>query len=185
MAARTVKKNEDFGDPFGGETSDEAQTELTNTAPEDTAPWGDQATANKDAGKVTILASPTGESKVTATLKAGAGYDSPWLVFHGSSVTELLEMMSDPNFPKLLTWTTSAAQKFGEGWKPTGNVSDLVKTPATPQGKPEAATNTGNTPYCKHGAMTPRSGFKNGRAWSGHFCPTPQGTPDQCSPKFG
>lgn len=184
MAAR-VKKNEEFGNPFGDDTNDEAQTEAGNTTPESTSPWGDQAQANKDAGKVTVVTT-SGESKVTATLKAGAGYDSPWLVFHGASVTELLEMMSDPNFPKLLTWTTASAQKFGEGWKPTGPVSDLVKTASTPQGKPEAATNTGgNTPYCKHGAMTPRSGFKNGRAWSGHFCPTPQGTPDQCSPKFG
>jgi hypothetical protein len=185
MAARTVKKNEDFGDPFGGETNDEAQTDQTNTGPNDTAPWGDQATVNQDAGKVTVVTT-SNESKVTATLKAGAGYDSPWLVFHGSSVTELLEMMSDPNFPKLLTWTTASAQKFGEGWKPAAPVSDLVKNVSSaPQGKPEAATNTGNTPYCKHGAMTPRSGFKNGRAWSGHFCPTPQGTADQCSPKFG
>lgn len=181
MAAR-VKKNEDFGDPFGGETNDEAQTEVTSS---DSAPWGDPVEVNKDAGKVTVVTSSGEGKKITATLKAGAGFDSPWLVLHGDDPADLLATMSDPNFPKLLTWTTMSAQKFGEGWKPTTNVSDLAKPAATPQGKPEAATNTGNTPYCKHGAMTPRSGFKNGRAWSGHFCPTPQGTADQCSPKFG
>lgn len=37
---------------------------------------------------------------------------------------------------------------------------------------------------CKHGEMTPRSGEKNGKPWSGMFCPTPKGTPDQCQPIF-
>lgn len=39
-------------------------------------------------------------------------------------------------------------------------------------------------PVCKHGPMTPRSGNKNGRAWSAHFCPA-KGTPDQCDPVWG
>lgn len=40
-------------------------------------------------------------------------------------------------------------------------------------------------PACKHGPMVARGGEKNGRAWSGFFCPTPKGTPDQCPPQFG
>lgn len=40
-------------------------------------------------------------------------------------------------------------------------------------------------PVCQHGPMTHRSGSKNGRDWSGYFCPTPKGTPGQCDPVFG
>ena len=40
-------------------------------------------------------------------------------------------------------------------------------------------------PTCQHGPMVHRSGNKNGRDWSGWFCPTPKGTPNQCSPQFG
>jgi hypothetical protein len=39
-------------------------------------------------------------------------------------------------------------------------------------------------PSCQHGQMTFRSGTKNGKDWSGYFCPTPRGTPGQCKPVF-
>jgi hypothetical protein len=39
--------------------------------------------------------------------------------------------------------------------------------------------------HCKHGKLVYRTS-KPGAAkeWKGWFCPSPQGTPDQCSPKF-
>jgi hypothetical protein len=37
---------------------------------------------------------------------------------------------------------------------------------------------------CKHGAMTKRSGTGAKGPWSGWFCPSPKGTPDQCQPVF-
>jgi hypothetical protein len=37
---------------------------------------------------------------------------------------------------------------------------------------------------CIHGAMTGRSGNGAKGPWKGYFCPTPKGTPDQCSPQF-
>ena len=39
-------------------------------------------------------------------------------------------------------------------------------------------------PSCSHGEMKLRNGVKDGRPWSGYFCPTPKGTPDQCGPQF-
>lgn len=39
-------------------------------------------------------------------------------------------------------------------------------------------------PACHHGAMTRRTGTNNRGPWVGYFCPSPKGTPDQCSPKF-
>lgn len=51
---------------------------------------------------------------------------------------------------------------------------------------PSAAPATPTGPVCKHGAMTHRTGTNkaNGNSWSGWFCPSPKGTPDQCSPQF-
>lgn len=39
--------------------------------------------------------------------------------------------------------------------------------------------------HCKHGKLVYRTS-KPGAAkeWKGWFCPSPQGTPDQCAPKF-
>jgi len=35
---------------------------------------------------------------------------------------------------------------------------------------------------CIHGTMAFKSGVKNGKPWSGWFCPTPKDTPGQCAP---
>lgn len=43
---------------------------------------------------------------------------------------------------------------------------------------------TSQGPACKHGPMVARSGQGAKGPWSGHFCPTPKGTPDQCPPQF-
>ena len=39
--------------------------------------------------------------------------------------------------------------------------------------------------HCKHGALVWRESKPGApKAWKGWFCPSPKGTPDQCSPKF-
>jgi hypothetical protein len=38
---------------------------------------------------------------------------------------------------------------------------------------------------CKHGQLVYRTSKPGApKEWKGWFCPSPQGTPDQCSPKF-
>lgn len=49
----------------------------------------------------------------------------------------------------------------------------------------QAAPSAGGTHTCKHGEMTFRQSKPGApKSWKGYFCPTPQGTPDQCEPKF-
>jgi hypothetical protein len=51
----------------------------------------------------------------------------------------------------------------------------------------DVATPSANIPegHCKHGALTWRESKPGApKAWKGWFCPSPKGTPDQCSPKF-
>lgn len=53
-----------------------------------------------------------------------------------------------------------------------------AQAPAAP------ATNPGETPTCKHGTMTYRTGTNARGTWQGYMCPAPKGTPDQCKPVF-
>jgi len=66
-----------------------------------------------------------------------------------------------------------AAQPQQGGWaQPQQDAAPSWSQPAT-QG-----------PACKHGPMVARSGTGAKGPWSGHFCPTPKGTADQCPPQF-
>lgn len=39
--------------------------------------------------------------------------------------------------------------------------------------------------HCKHGKLTYRESKPGApKTWKGWFCPSPQGTPDQCAPQF-
>jgi hypothetical protein len=39
--------------------------------------------------------------------------------------------------------------------------------------------------HCKHGKLVYRESKPGApKSWKGWFCPSPQGTPDQCAPKF-
>lgn len=109
------------------------------------------------------------------TMKGGAGYDAPWLVGKVGSLESAEEILSKPDLLKSVMDKLRAAGAYFSG----GSAA-----PASKPGAPPANESNGETKSCNHGTMTPRSGFKNGKAWSGFFCPTPQGTPDQCKPIF-
>jgi hypothetical protein len=56
-----------------------------------------------------------------------------------------------------------------------------VQEQANPWGSPPPP----GSPTCDHGARVRRTGTSGKGPWVGWFCPTPKGTPGQCSPKFG
>lgn len=74
------------------------------------------------------------------------------------------------------------AEQPTEGWNNQGPPPGWV--PQQTQ-QPQYSQPSNGGPTCQHGPMVQRSGNKNGRAWTGWFCPTPQGTPNQCPPQFG
>jgi hypothetical protein len=80
---------------------------------------------------------------------------------------------------------TSTVAALGNSGNIQRNIAYATQALGAPQVAPAApaAAPTGNN--CIHGPMTWRES-KPGAAknWKGWFCPTPQGTPDQCSPKF-
>lgn len=164
-----------------------------DTAPFDTAPGqndtaGDEAQADIDSQpgsgvKPNPLVVKADEGKVTVTLKGGRDFDAPWVVIHGSDVSNALDQLSDVKLPSLLEKAWGAGKYF----KMFGPATPTPAVPATPSGQPAAAAagQGGMVKTCPHGQMQPKSGVSaTGKAWSGYFCPTPRDTPGQCKPQF-
>lgn len=57
--------------------------------------------------------------------------------------------------------------------------------PSQEQANPWGSPPPPGSPTCDHGARVRRTGTSGKGPWVGWFCPTPKGTPGQCSPKFG
>jgi hypothetical protein len=135
-------------------------------------------------------------SAFTVTLKAGAHYENPWIVVRGETTEELLELLDALGKSGVVAKTVEvsielqgvyAAAKGLPAVPVAVEVAPTAISPTSPAPLalvPQAPVAAQSGPLCQHGAMVPRSGTKNGRNWSGWFCPTPQGTPDQCSPQF-
>lgn len=171
-----VKKNVD---PF--------ETAPFDTEPDQDATGGDEAQADIDSTpgvgtKPNPLVVPQSEGKVTVTLKGGLGFNAPWVVIHGATVSDALAQINDKELATLLERAQAASKYFAM----FGDAKPASNTPAAPSGQPTAAAagQGGNVKTCAHGQMIPRAGVKNGKTWSGFFCPTPKGTPDQCQPQF-
>src|SRR5690606_1153561 len=52
---------------------------------------------------------------VTITLKAGKGYDAPWVVLRGATVDEAHAHLDNPRFHELLQRVTKAGMYFASG----------------------------------------------------------------------
>jgi len=65
-------------------------------------------------------------------------------------------------------------------------VEDDAPAWAAKSASPAPAAPAGANNTCKHGEMIFRQGVseKTGKPWKGYFCPSPKGTPDQCSANF-
>lgn len=64
---------------------------------------------------------------------------------------------------------------------PPRRVPAPAAAPSAPaEGAPQVVE--GQTPTCKHGLMTHRTGTSAKGPWRAWMCPAPKGTPDQCDP---
>ena len=53
-----------------------------------------------------------------------------------------------------------------------------------PMGAASPGSLVAGTRSCSHGTMVTRKGSGAKGEWKGYFCPTPKGTPDQCTPQW-
>lgn len=58
---------------------------------------------------------------------------------------------------------------------------EAPQTPSDPWGDQPLVQEDSEAPHCLHGFMVLKSGEKNGKAWSGHFCPHTV-KEEQCAP---
>lgn len=170
-------------DPFAPKATDE-DIDAADVAAED-APKT-PAKAKTTTKKETRPVSNSNEGKVVVTLKGGSSYAAPWVVIHADDVQDALSQLSGDDATvtaELLTRTAAVAKYF------QGEVGEPVKSGGGERtaGKPAGATQepSGQTRDCSHGSMQYRAAKEgSGKNWRGFFCPTPQGTPDQCKPVF-
>lgn len=127
-----------------------------------------------------------GTKELTLTFKAGTGFDAPWIVVRVPNLETANRILTDEaELLKEVMEKTARAGIFFASQAPSGGSNSGSGGSGNGGGRParqEAPGGQGRT--CKHGDMVYRSGSKNGRAWEAFFCPTPQGTADQCKPAF-
>jgi len=139
-----------------------------------------------------------GTTAFTITFKAGLHYDAPWVVVRGESTEELLVQLDALGKTGVIAKTVEVSTELqgvyaaAQGLPSKTVAVETIATTAAPfpttpvqyPNVPQVQAAAQNVHLCTHGSMVLRNGTKNGRDWSGWFCPTPQGTPDQCSPQF-
>ena len=139
------------------------------TAYDPFAPAQTEAPAPAAGPVATAEAAPAADAKseVVVTLKAGTGYDAPWVVFHAPDAAAAMAQLSDPNVTALLDRAKLAGSYFSGGnAAPAASAAAPVQAaPAGAQAPPPGA------PECPPG-FTYKSGVtKAGKPYQGYFPP--------------
>lgn len=122
--------------------------------------------------------------RLTITLKAGGGYDAPWLVYHASTVEEGIDFLTHDRYDELADLTArkgkELAKAFG-GVAPTaapkapssggGNWGSKPKAPAGSSEEPVDTCPDHNCPLVKVDSYTKRDGTAVSARYA---CPVPQ-----------
>lgn len=120
---------------------------------------------------------------IKVTLKAGQGYDAPWITVQGDRPEEVaakLDALGEATFQAAVNASTALQAIFaaGKGLGATATRAESVReAPAGGSG------DTATTPVCVHGARVRRTSKPGARpAWGAWFCPQPQNATDKCDP---
>lgn len=148
--------------------------------------WADEPKVVEHTGK------PERDGAVV-TVKAGAGYDAPWIVLHATSMADATEQLNSDEFTELMDLTARKGKEFAKAFggsqsfsKPSGGGGWGNKTSAassSPAGAVEWDAEAEEY-TCVHGGAVQRKGESDKGPWTGYFCPQPKGSGDNCSPKF-
>ena len=103
---------------------------------------------------------------------------------HVSALEELFLGVSSA--PKVAATDPVAVVQAALGGEVVTEVPRETAPAFAPKAPPAAAmsTPTGGEKSCIHGPMVKRTGVGAKGEWRAFFCPTPKGTPDQCSAAF-
>lgn len=107
------------------------------------------------------------EGKLVVTLKGGAGFDAPWLVYHATSVDDALGLFTDPGKLANLMEKVQSASKFFVGLNPAKPKANSGGAPARPGNEAPAGT-----PEAPGPGWTYKTGVgKNGKTWKAWMPP--------------
>jgi hypothetical protein len=125
---------------------------------------------------------------ITTTFKGGNEFSAPWVVTRAPSVAAADALLT-PEIVDYMDKVQKIGRKFVEQGQ-TVNAQPAQQQTYQPQQQPAQtqapAASQGDGRMCAHGQMVMRSGFnaQKQQAWTGYFCPTPKGTPNQCKAQF-
>jgi len=101
-------------------------------------PWGVEQGFSTEAP---VIEFPNERDFLTVTLKAGGGYDAPWLVAHANSVEEALEFLQHEQLDELMDLTARKAKELARAFggapvvaKPAVGASSGYKKPVASGG---------------------------------------------------
>lgn len=128
------------------------------------------------------------ELPIKATLKAGPGYEAPWLTVDASTPDELVARLQGLAESHLQVVADVAALFRNAHTVAAGGVTvPQVEAPAavpaaTVTQSAPPVQNGGELRTCQHGVRTKRTGTGRTGAWTAYFCSLPKGTPGACEP---
>lgn len=139
--------------------------EIEATSDDDVVPFSEPP---KKAAPKKAAAKPAGdEGKLVVTLKGGAGFDAPWLVYHATSLDDALDLFGDPGKLANLMERVQSAGKFFTGLAPKSSAPASGGAPARPGNEPPAGT-----PAAPGPDWTYKAGVgKNGKTWKAWMPP--------------
>lgn len=122
----------------------------------------------------TRMAETASNNKIVATLKGGSGFDAPWIVIHGDTPEEVLDILNDEQTKALLDQTQKVAGYFAS--KGSSTPAAGGRAPRQGQPAPSAGLDLSDKDLDKieketgqrvvPDGWTPRSGVgKNGKTW--------------------
>lgn len=175
-------------DPF-----DDAPEDTEETTPEPEPKPEPKKTARKTTKKETKPVAEQDEnrqSKLSITLKGGAGFDAPWLVLYPDSLEEARELLGEENretLKEVLELTQKASQFFiskgsGSAPAPRNGGNGGGGRGNAPQGAQEHPE--GRREFCEHGEMKYMSGVskKTGKPYKMFVCQSGDRN-NECRPK--
>lgn len=104
-------------------------------------PWEDKAETSPAPWELNLNARD--RDFLTVTLKAGGGYDAPWLVFHANSVDEALESLQHDKLDELMDLTARKGKELAKAFN--GLPGAASKAPTNSGGgwsKPKASASS-------------------------------------------
>lgn len=129
------------------------------------------------------------EAPFKATLKAGGGYEAPWVTVDGDDAADL-EAKLDSLTDSVLTKVAEVAELLRAAH--TVVVGATPAAPAAPAGQAQAESATvassngaSGLKTCEHGVRVKREGTNARGKWTGYFCALPKGSQGACEVIWG